>query len=98
MISIWRRTAGTKSVTSRSEQSAKSENWISTMVLIQFTLFALCSLLLVTLFVPAVRRHIDIIAGTAAAGAAIASVTRGLSGALPGQCVDAWRGRLARHL
>lgn len=71
---------------------------LGVMVLIQFSIFAVCSLLLLALVVPRVRGRIDLIAGVAAVGTAIASVLLGLSGDLTGQGVDSWMVKLPSYV
>lgn len=71
---------------------------LGTMVLIQFATFTICALLLVLLFVPALRRHIDLIAAIAAIGTAVASVMLGLSGDLPARDADGWMERLPSYV
>jgi copper transport protein len=71
---------------------------LGTMVLLQFSSFAICALLLVSLSVPAMRRYMDLIAATAAIGTAAASVMLGLSGDLTGQDIDAWMHKLPSYV
>lgn len=71
---------------------------LGTMVLIQFTTFAVCSLLLVSLLLPVMRRHIDAIAGVAAVGTALASVMLSIGGDLAGRDIDGWMSRLPSYV
>ncbi|MFD5215486.1 copper resistance D family protein [Microbacterium sp. NPDC058345] len=71
---------------------------LGSMVLVQFATFAICALLLVSLLAPASRRHVDLIAGVAAIGTAIASVSLGLSGDLVARDADGWMARLPSYV
>lgn len=71
---------------------------LGVMVLIQFATYALCSLLLVSLVLPSMRRHIDGLARSAAIGTALASVMLSVSGDLVARDIDGWMNRIPSYV
>jgi putative copper export protein len=71
---------------------------LGVMVLVQFGTYAVSALLLLSLVLPAMRRHVNGLAASAAIGTALASVMLSVSGDLIARDIDGWMSRIPSYV